>query len=212
MDSNERSDEEMTTFDQRQQLLLSSAVNVFADKGFHATSMREISRESGMSLAGIYHYVTGKTELLYLIQDRCFGQVIAGARQALQGELNPQDRLRAFIRHHIEFFAAHMAEMKVLSHEEEELTGTMRAQVRKQKREYVDLLIELLEQVSPSGVNRQVAAYALFGMMNWIYTWYKPAGPVPPDQLADDLTHLFLNGFLQPTTHAATQLVATHGG
>ena len=61
-------------------------------------------------------------------------------------------------------------------------------------------------------MNRQVAAYALFGMMNWIYTWYKPTGPVPPDRLADDLTHLFLNGFLQPTTHAASQLVATHGG
>jgi AcrR family transcriptional regulator len=212
LDSNERSDETSTTFDQRQQLLLNSAVNVFADKGFHATSMREISRESGMSLAGIYHYVTGKTELLYLIQDRCFSQVIAGARNAVANELTPAERLRAFIRHHIEFFAAHMAEMKVLSHEEEELTGTRRAQVRNQKREYVDLLTELLEQVSPAGVNRQVAAYALFGMMNWIYTWYKPTGPVPPDRLADDLTHLFLNGFLQPTTHAATQLVATHGG
>jgi AcrR family transcriptional regulator len=81
LDSNERSDEPLTTFDQRQQLLLTSAVNVFADKGFHATSMREISRESGMSLAGIYHYVTGKTELLYLIQDRCFSQVIAGAER-----------------------------------------------------------------------------------------------------------------------------------
>jgi hypothetical protein len=76
----------------------------------------------------------------------------------------------------------------------------------------VDLEVEQQEEVSPKGVDRQVAAYALFGMMNWIYTWYKPTGPVPPDRLADDLTHLFLNGFLQPTTHAASQLVATHGG
>jgi AcrR family transcriptional regulator len=202
----------MATFDERQQLLLNSAVKVFADKGFHATSMREISRESGMSLAGIYHYVTGKTELLYLIQDRCFAQVISGARAAISRELTPAERLRAFIRHHVEFFTAHMDEMKVLSHEEDELTGTMRAQVRRQKREYVSLLLDLLEQVTQSGVNRQVAAYALFGMMNWIYTWYKPTGPVSPDQLAEDLTHLFLNGFLQPTTNATPQLVATHGG
>ena len=202
----------MPTFDERQQLLLNSAVKVFADKGFHATSMREIARESGMSLAGIYHYVTGKTELLFLIQDRCFSQVIAGARSAVSGEVLPPDRLRAFIRHHVVFFTAHMAEMKVLSHEEDELSGTMRAQIRRQKRDYVSLLIELLEQVTPAGVNRQVAAYALFGMMNWIYTWYKPSGTVSPDRLADDMTHLFLNGFLQPTTHAAAQLVATHGG
>lgn len=202
----------MTTFDERQQLLLNAAVKVFADKGFHATSMREISRESGMSLAGIYHYVSGKPELLFLIQDRCFNQVIAGAKAAVSREITPAERLRAFIRHHVEFFTAHMAEMKVLSHEEDELSGTMRAQVRKQKREYVSLLVDLLEQVTAAGINRQVAAYALFGMMNWIYTWYKPSGPVTPDRLADDLTHLFLNGFLQPTTHAATQLVATHGG
>ncbi len=202
----------MTTFDQRQQLLLTSAVNVFADKGFHATSMREIARESGMSLAGIYHYVAGKTELLFLIQDRCFSQVMAGSLAAIAAETTPEGRLRAFIRHHVEFFAAHMAEMKVLSHEEEELTGTMRARVVRQKREYVSLLVSLLDDVSASGVNRQVAAYALFGMMNWIYTWYKPSGPVPPARLADDLTHLFLNGFLQPTTHAAAELVATHGG
>ena len=174
--------------------------------------MREIARESGMSLAGIYHYVTGKTELLFLIQDRCFSQVIAGARSAVSGEVLAPDRLRAFIRHHVVFFTAHMAEMKVLSHEEDELSGTMRAQIRRQKRDYVSLLIELLEQVTPAGVNRQVASYALFGMMNWIYTWYKPSGTVSPDRLADDMTHLFLNGFLQPTTHAATQLVATHGG
>jgi TetR/AcrR family transcriptional regulator, cholesterol catabolism regulator len=199
-------------FDERQQLLLTSAVKVFADKGFHATSMREISRESGMSLAGIYHYVSGKTELLFLIQDRCFSQVIAGARAAISQEITAADRLRAFIHHHVEFFTAHMPEMKVLSHEEDELTGTRRAQVRKQKREYVNLLIGLLEQVTTADVNRQVAAYALFGMINWIYTWYKPSGPVSPERLADELTHLFLNGFLQPTTNAAAQLVATHGG
>jgi AcrR family transcriptional regulator len=202
----------MATFDERLQLLLNSAVKVFADKGFHATSMREIARESGMSLAGIYHYVSGKTELLFLIQDRCFGQVISGARWAVAQEVTPTDRLRVFIRHHVEFFTAHMAEMKVLSHEEEELTGAMRARVRDRKREYVDLLVGLMDQVSSTGMNRHVAAYALFGMINWIYTWYNPLGPVSPDRLADDLTHLFLNGFLQPTTHATAQLVATHGG
>lgn len=173
--------------------------------------MRDLARESGLSLAGIYHYVTGKPELLFLIQDRCFAQVIEGANAAVAGAVTPTDRLRAFVRHHVEFFAGHMAEMKVLSHEEDELTGTMRAQVRRRKREYVSLLLELLEQVPGSGINRPVAAYALFGMINWIYTWYNPSGPVDPDRLADDMTQLFLHGYLQPTTHA-TRLVATHGG
>lgn len=202
----------MASYDERLQQLLGSAVNVFADKGFHATSMRDIARESGLSLAGIYHYVSGKPELLFLIQDRCFAQVMEGATAAVAAETGPEERLRAFVRHHVAFFTAHMAEMKVLSHEEDELTGTMRAQVRRRKREYVSLLLDLLAQVPGAAVNRQVAAYALFGMINWIYTWYNPAGPVAPDQLADDMTQLFLHGYLQPTTQAAPRLLATHGG
>lgn len=200
------------SYDDRLQQLLNSSVKVFASKGFHATSMRDIARESGLSLAGIYHYVTGKPELLYLIQDRCFAQVLEGATVAVNAAVTPTERLRAFVRHHVEFFTGHMAEMKVLSHEEDELSGTMRAQVRRRKREYVSLLLQLLEQVPGSSVNRQVAVYALFGMINWIYTWYNPTGPVDPDRLADDMTQLFLHGYLQPTTHATTRLVATHGG
>ncbi|MGE0355200.1 MAG: TetR/AcrR family transcriptional regulator [Gemmatimonadales bacterium] len=202
----------MRPYDERLQHLLAATVKVFAEKGFHATSMRDLARASGLSLAGIYHYVSGKTELLYLIQDRCFTQVIQGARSALEPGADPTERLQAFIRHHVDFFTRHMEEMKVLSHEEDELAGTMRAQIRKRKREYVNLLLALLDDVSGAPVNRQVAVYALFGMLNWIYTWYKPDGPVPPARLADDLAQLFLHGYLQPITHAAVPLVATHGG
>ena len=60
----------MSAYDQRLQHLLASAARTFAERGFHATSMRDLSRASGMSLSGIYHYVKGKVELLYLIQDR----------------------------------------------------------------------------------------------------------------------------------------------
>ena len=199
----------MRAYDKRLQTLVTAAARTFAERGFHATSMRDLSRASGMSLAGIYHYVGSKLELLFLIQDRCFIQVIAGSRQAVQAEHDPAARLAAFIRHHVVFFAAHMDEMKVLSHEADELTGTMRAQLRRRKREYVNSLLSLLEAVPAPRVTRQTAAYALFGMMNWIYTWYHPAGPISPDQLGEEMARLFLNGFAQPVTRAAPRLVAT---
>ena len=105
----------MRPYDERLQDLLSASAKVFADKGFHATSMRDLARASGMSLAGMYHYVSGKPELLFQIQDRCFAQVIAGAREAIAREATAPERLRGFIRHHVEFFARHMGEMKILS-------------------------------------------------------------------------------------------------
>ncbi len=201
----------MGSYDTRLDQLLGSAARTFAEQGFHGTSMRDLARASGMSLAGMYYYVRSKPELLFLIQDRCFSAVLAGAQEAVAEKSDPAERLHAFIRHHIRFFTEHMAEMKVLSHEEDELTGTMRAQVRARKREYVNLLLSLLSELPEIGVSRQVAAYALFGMMNWIYTWYHPTGPIPATQLADEMARLFLGGYAD-SARPANRLVATHGG
>ena len=201
----------MTSSDDRLQHLVTTATAIFAERGYHATSMRDLSRASGMSLAGIYHYVRSKHQLLFLIQDQCFTEVHAGAVATLEGVTDPEERVRAFIRHHLVFFAGHMDKMKVLSHEDDELEGTMRQQVRERKRAYVDLLTSLLHEVDHRPVNPVVAGYTLFGMMNWIYTWYNPAGAIRPEQLADDVSRLFLYGYL-PSTRPAAELAAAHGG
>ena len=201
----------MQPYDQRLESLLAAAAKTFAVRGYHATSMRDLARASGFSLAGMYHYVERKQELLFQIQDRCFVRVLEGAREAIAACPDPESRLRAFIQHHVVFFASHMDEMRVLAHEEDELTGTMRAQVRRRKKEYVGLLDTLLRDIPGRHADPHIAAYALFGMMNWIHTWYQPAGPVSPAALADELAALFLDGYIA-AHHATPRLVATHGG
>src|SRR5512134_2592528 len=111
------------TADERLERLLDAAARVFAERGFHATTMRDLARATGMSLAGMYYYVKSKDDLLHLIQERCFERVDRGAREAIAAEADPAERLRAFIRHHVTFFAGLMAEMKVLSHEAGSLAG-----------------------------------------------------------------------------------------
>jgi len=195
-------------FDSRLDRILTAAAKVFADKGFHPTTMRDLSRATDMSLAGIYHYVSGKEELLYLIQQRCFSDVLAGAQAAVAGGRGPADRLERFIRHHVGFFASHMNEMKVLSHEANSLAGTRLAHINAVKRRYVDLLRALVSAVDgegDTGRDPQIAAYALFGMMNWIYTWYHPSGPITPDALADRFAQLFLSGVSAPSSSTAPQ-------
>ena len=201
----------MPPSDDRLQQLVRTTTTIFAERGYRATSMRDLSQASGMSLAGIYHYVRSKHELLFLIQDQCFAEVHAGAVAALEGVTDPEERVRAFIRHHLVFFTGHMDKMKVLSHEDDELEGTMRQQIRERKRAYVDLLTSLLHEVDHRPVNPVVAGYTLFGMMNWIYTWYNPAGAIRPEQLAGDVARLFLYGYL-PSTRQAAELATTSGG
>ena len=189
------------TYDRRRDHLLAIAARVFADRGFHRTSMRDLSRETGMSLAGMYYYVKGKEDLLFQIQKACVERVGAGAAAAVAARARPEERLLAFVRHHVLFFAEHKAEMKVLSHEAGSLSGEMLETVRGLERGYADLCLGLLAEIEAArapgtaAADRAVAAYALFGMMNWIHTWYDPAGRLSPDDLAATLGRLFLHGF-----------------
>jgi AcrR family transcriptional regulator len=189
----------MQPFDRRREALLRVAAKVFAARGYHRTTMRDLARASGMSLAGMYYYVRGKEDLLFEVQRGCFERVRRGAEAAIAGAAGAEERLLAFIRHHVTFFARHMDEMKVLSHEAESLQGAAGEDVRRLKRSYVDLCLALLADLDAhSGgdrPHRPVAAYTLFGMMNWIYTWYDPAGPVGVEELADSIGRLFLNGY-----------------
>jgi AcrR family transcriptional regulator len=189
----------MLDFDRRRDGLLAAAARVFAARGFHRTSMRDLARASRMSLAGMYYYVEGKEDLLFEIQKGSFERVRRGAEEATVGAGTAEEKLQAFIRHHVQFFASHMDEMKVLSHEAESLTGAPLEEVRRLKRAYVGLCLDLLAAVDAEDgghrMDRHVAAYTLFGMMNWIYTWYDPAGPVGVEELAESICRLFLNGY-----------------
>ena len=69
--------EDFTRYDQKLEFILRTAARIFAEKGYHPTTMRDISRATRVSLAGLYYYCKSKEELLFLIQDNCFGRVLA---------------------------------------------------------------------------------------------------------------------------------------
>jgi TetR/AcrR family transcriptional regulator, cholesterol catabolism regulator len=107
------------------------------------------------------------------------------------------------IENHLSFFAANMAEMKVLSHEADSLAGEMHNHVSGRKQQYTRLVRHILTEVqheqeddSRQKIDLTVATYALFGMMNWIYNWYDPRGPLAVGELVDNITRLFLSGFM----------------
>src|SRR5437660_12934273 len=96
---------DLSRYDQKLELILRTSARIFAEKSYHSTSMRDISRETGVSLAGLYHYCKSKEELLFLIQDHGFG----GGRERLDQRIreidNPLERLRSFITIHFSFLA-----------------------------------------------------------------------------------------------------------
>ncbi len=191
----------MTRYDQKLEFILRTAARIFAEKSYHSTSMRDISRATNVSLAGLYHYCKSKEELLFLIQDNCFGRVLERLEQRLETVADPVTKLGIFIENHLSFFAANMSEMKVLSHEAESLRGDLYTHVSTRKDNYTKLARQILRAVqetqqSDQPIDLTVATYALFGMMNWIYNWYDPHGKLNVSDLASNVMKLFLNGFV----------------
>ncbi len=187
-------------YDQKLEFILRTAARIFAEKGYHSTSMRDISRETRVSLSGLYHYCKSKEELLFLIQDNCFGRVLERLEERLCETTDAVEKLRLVIENHLSFFAANMAEMKVLSHEADSLAGEMYEQVSGKKQQYTRLVRRILREVQQQREGAKpdltISVYALFGMMNWIYNWYDPRGTLSVGELVDNITRLFLNGFL----------------
>ena len=195
---------DFSKYDQKLEFILRHAARIFAEKNYHSTTMRDISRATGVSLAGLYHYCKSKEELLFLIQDNCFGRVLERLEERLAEVDDPLSKLRIFIDNHLSFFAANMAEMKVLSHEAESLAGDLHAHVSTKKDKYTKLARKILREIQQArGTRAQidltVATYALFGMMNWIYNWYDPRGKLKVTELVDNVTLLFVRGFVAGT-------------
>ncbi|MEE8201714.1 MAG: TetR/AcrR family transcriptional regulator [Candidatus Acidoferrales bacterium] len=181
--------------------ILECATRVFCEKGYEGASIRDISRRSRVSLAGLYYYVESKEKLLFLIQKHCFTTLQRRLELQLQraGD-NPEAKLRLLIHNHLSYFLQNPEAMKVLSHESDSLTPPYARQVAELKRSYYRLCRSLLEELKRrrklKRLNTRLAMLSLFGMMNWIYTWYNPKVDPDADSLADQMTRLFFDGVL----------------
>jgi TetR/AcrR family transcriptional regulator, cholesterol catabolism regulator len=187
-------------FDRRQAEILKHATEVFYERGYEGASMRDLSRATGMSLAGLYYYFESKERLLYLIQKDTFTTIVERLKERLQDVCDPAQRIRIFIRNHLEYFLANQKAMKVLSHEDDALKNGFGQEIAGIKREYYRICVDLLERFKAAKdleFNSRIAVLSLFGMMNWIYTWHNPR--VDPDAraLARQMGDIFLDGVNQ---------------
>jgi len=186
-----------TRYDQRLAEILVHATDMFCKKGYEGASMRDLSRASGMSLAGLYYYFESKERLLYLIQKHTFTTIVQRLKARLEGMSDPEERIRTFILNHLEYFLANQAAMKVLSHEDEVLKNSFGLEVAAIKREYYRICVGLLDDLkSERGLqfSTRIAVLSLFGMMNWIYTWHNPRIDADAEEIASQMADFFLRG------------------
>ena len=186
-------------FDRRLAEILDYATEVFAEKGYEGASMRDLSRLSGISLAGLYYYFESKEKLLYFIQQHTFSTIIERLRERLATTTDPEARIRIFVHNHVDYSVAKTKAMKVLSHEDDVLKNGYGAELAAIKREYYRICVGLVDELVKAeglkpGVGTRTAVMGLFGMMNWLYTWYNPKVDPLADELAREFSDIFLQG------------------
>ncbi|MEK7379489.1 MAG: TetR/AcrR family transcriptional regulator [Gemmatimonadota bacterium] len=186
---------------QRLDHLLAVTAALYAEKGYEATSMRDVSGAVGGSLAGLYHYCTGKEDLLYQLQYRTFATLLEGQTERARMAGTAEERFRRLVIGHLAFFVSHPNELKVCTYELESLQGEQYDTVEALRRKYHRLVSavvgELMGESSPAGRESRRSRHAtlfIFGMLNWIFMWYDPARHGTAEEIGEEMLDLALHG------------------
>src|SRR5262249_31186426 len=113
---------------------------------------------------------------------------------------DPEQRLRMLIRRHIAVVLSERdREITVMLHENHPLSPALRKRINARKKDYIHFVENLIAEVqrargSKGSVSARAAVFALLGMINWIYQWYRPEGSLQEETLVQQYTEIFLQG------------------
>src|ERR1041385_5019211 len=177
------------------------AAEVFHRKGYDNTSMSDIASAAGLTKAGLYHHVESKEQLLYTVLDYGLDLTEAYVMKPLEEIADPLERLKKMIELHLHVvLEARNLEITGLLHECKTLSESDSGKINQRKKKYVqmttNLITDVLNKYDIKDVNPKLAAFALLGMLNWTYQWYKASGSSSREEIVENFQDIFLQGIL----------------
>jgi len=184
----------------RREHVLEAAITLFSRQGYHATTVRDIARSSGMLSGSLYAHMSGKEDLLFEIVDRAADQFLQAAAPIAGGPGSAAEKLRAAMRAHVRVVAGSLEAATVFLHEWKALSGERREIIAAKRQGYEDLLGSIIRQGVETGEFRPVdgkfARLLVLSAVNWLYEWYDPSGPLMPEAVADKFADIILDGLI----------------
>ena len=182
----------------RKQQILNVTAKQFREKGYAASSMRDIATELGIEAASLYHHIKSKDELLQTI---CFGMAdkfITALEEVNDIYFNAEEKLRMAIHNHVQIMTENPDQSVVFLNEwrslqEPHLTGYKK--LRDQYENEIRLIIEHgRDEDIFADVDTKFATLTILSAVNWIYQWYDPNGSMTPSEVATKLSDFILGG------------------
>ena len=181
--------------------IIDAAIDLFARKGYAASSARDIARAVNVSVATIYYYFKGKEDLLFSIVESCGNDLLAALNTAVRESDDAEERLRSMLFRHVCLTHEKNKKVKIFVEQQNQLSRKFRSIIHKQHRQiyevYVGELRTLQERNLLRGDSVPVATFAIFGMVNWCYRWYREGAGSSISHVARQLVDLFCHGFVK---------------
>jgi TetR/AcrR family transcriptional regulator, cholesterol catabolism regulator len=187
----------------RTQDIIDTAAEIFHEQGYSETSVHDIAEAVGILKGSLYYYIRSKEDLLF--------QVLSDVHDAFKGIVERSkaldapavERLRYYIREHVIFNTQNVTKMAVFYHDYRALSEKPLAEIIERRRFYEDYLRGLIAEAQADGsvnpdLEPKLAVFTLFGMMNWVYHWYKPTGPWTPEQIGEQVASMAIDGLVGP--------------
>ena len=175
-----------------------TAAEIFQRKGYHATAMGEIAGAVDLTKAGLYYYVKGKEDLLFLIMSFAMDR-LEGWVEAARAHAGPEQRLRSIINSHALGITLDGNAITLLVDETEALAPEHREKIRRRQRAYYEFIRDSIAELGAagrSGIDPKVGAFGILGLLMWLARWYRRDGELGGEEVARQITAMALEGIL----------------
>lgn len=182
----------------RKHQILQTASRLFREKGYTATTMRDIASAMHIEAASLYHHIRSKEELLDTICFEMADKFITALKEVNDIYFDAEQRLRMAITFHVQIMTGNMDQSAVFLNEWRSLPEDKLEAFRKLRNQYESefriIVADGKKEDIFDDVDEKLAALTILSAVNWIYQWYNPAGKMSPGEIADQLSNLLLSG------------------
>lgn len=188
--------------------MLSTAAQVYADRGYHATSINELVEATGLQPGGLYHYIDSKEKLLVSLFEQLTEPLVTIAEEVLEAPDRPERQLRALVRKWLSHVVAYRHHVIVFQQEWRSVHADERfSDVRAQLDKFDDVLGGLFERMAADGVgpgDPDLGKRALVAMVNATAQWYEAGAERTPDDIANAYSDLVIGSGRRRRAPAST--------
>jgi TetR/AcrR family transcriptional regulator, cholesterol catabolism regulator len=187
----------------RQREIIDAAADIFHRKGYSDTSVQDVADAVGILKGSLYYYIDSKEDLLFRMLLEVHEDAKAVVTETAALDLPPLERLRIYVQRHVEYNASNLAKIAVYYHDFGLLTPKRKKAIIGQRKFYETFVRGLIVEAQERGevddaVDPSLVSNAIFGLVNWIYTWYNPKGSITPEYLGELYAEVAVNGITSP--------------